>query len=121
MASFHPTPRLILVVEDEALIRDCTVSELESAGFAVIAAGNAQEALVKFEGHADVGTLFTDINMPGEIDGLSLAHMISELRPDVQLIITSGLRPAEGRMPARGHFLMKPYDCAAVSALMNAA
>jgi CheY-like chemotaxis protein len=103
----HPTlQQVVLVVEDEVLIRDCTVVVLEDAGFGVIAAGDAHEALRKFEGHAGVTTLFTDVKMPGEIDGLSLAHMIGQLRPGVQLIITSGLRPDDDRMPEGGHFLL---------------
>jgi DNA-binding response OmpR family regulator len=111
----------ILVVEDEILIRNCTTDHLTDAGFSVIAAGDAEEGLRKFNGHLSVTTLFTDINMPGRFDGLSLAHMICKLRPGVQLIITSGLAPGKGELPEGGHFLTKPYDCISLTALIKAA
>jgi CheY-like chemotaxis protein len=113
---------LILVVEDEALVRVCTAALLEDAGCAVIEAGDAEEALRAFEAHSGVTTLFTDINMPGPINGLSLAHRIFQMRPHVQLILTSGRgSPPEGEMPTGGHFLPKPYDCGQLTALIRAA
>jgi DNA-binding NtrC family response regulator len=112
----------ILVVEDEAMVRGCAVAELADAGFRVIEAANADEALRQFEDHALVTTLFTDINIPGEFDGLSLAHKVFVLRPNVQLIITSGRgEPLESEMPAGGQFLPKPYDCDFLKALIRAA
>ncbi|HZC17290.1 MAG TPA: response regulator [Caulobacteraceae bacterium] len=113
---------LILVVEDEALVRQCAVAQLEDAGFAVIEAADAEEALRSFKDHAAVTTVFTDINMPGEFDGLSLAHQISQLRPGVQLILTSGRgAPLERELPVGGKFLLKPYDCNHLTALIKAA
>jgi CheY-like chemotaxis protein len=113
---------LILVVEDEALVRVCTAALLEDAGCRVIEAGDAEEALRAFEAHDQVTTLFTDINMPGPINGLSLAHRIFRMRPRVQLILTSGRgSPSEDEMPAGGHFLPKPYDCHQLTALIRAA
>ncbi|MEJ0066130.1 MAG: response regulator [Caulobacteraceae bacterium] len=113
---------LVLVVEDEALVRGCTAALLEDAGCEVIEAGNAEEALRAFEAHSQVTTVFTDINMPGPINGLSLAHTIFRMRPQVQLILTSGrASPPDDEMPAGGHFLPKPYDCHQLTALIRAA
>ena len=121
MKTAHPTAPIIIVVEDEVLVRECAVAQLEGAGFNVIAAGDAETALHEFEQRPDVTTLFTDINMPGPFDGLSLAHMVSRLRPLVQLIITSGRSPDASAMPAGVHFLPKPYDCNTLSSLIRAA
>jgi CheY-like chemotaxis protein len=113
---------LILVVEDEALVRGCTAALLEDDGCGVIEAADAEEALRAFAAHALVTTLFTDINMPGTFNGLSLAHKIFQLRPEVQLIVTSGRgSPLESEMPAGGHFLAKPYHHAQLVALIRVA
>jgi CheY-like chemotaxis protein len=118
----RPDKALVLIVEDEALVRVCTAVLLEEAGCEVIEAADGEEALRAFEAHAKVTTVFTDINMPGPIDGLSLAHRIFRLRPQVQLIITSGRGPlTTGAMPAGGVFLPKPYDYAELTALIRAA
>jgi DNA-binding NtrC family response regulator len=113
---------LILVVEDEALVRECTAALLEEAGCGVIEARDAEDALRAFEANGRVTTLFTDINMPGPISGLALAHEIHRLRPAVQLILTSGRGAvAKSEMPAGGHFLPKPYHCSQLTALIRAA
>jgi CheY-like chemotaxis protein len=112
----------VLVVEDEALVRNCTVAQLEDAGFAVIEAADAEEGLREFEDHALVTTVFSDINMPGAFDGLSLMHKIFRLRPKVQLILTSGRGfPPNAEMPAGARFLMKPYNANQLTALIKAA
>jgi CheY-like chemotaxis protein len=122
MSRLIENTRLILVVEDEALVRVCTAALLEDAGCQVIEAGDAEEALRAFEANDQVTTLFTDINMPGPINGLSLAHRIFRMRPRVQLILTSGRgSPSDDEMPAGGHFLPKPYDCHQLTALIRAA
>jgi len=122
MPALRRLPPFILVVEDEALVRGCAVAELEDAGFDVIEAANADEAFRQFEDHALVTTLFTDINMPGEINGLSLAHKIAKLRPNVQLILTSGRgTPLESDMPTGSQFLAKPYNCNLLTSLIKAA
>ena len=121
MSSLTKKTALILVVEDEAIVRVCTAALLEDAGCKVIEAGDAEEALRAFETHAQVTTVFTDINMPGPINGLALAHKIFQMRPHVQLILTSGRgSPPEDEMPAGGHFLPKPYDCQQLTALIRA-
>jgi two-component system, response regulator PdtaR len=122
MRCFNRTSTLILIVEDEALVRVCTAALLLDAGCAVIEAADAEEALRAFEAHDQVTTVFTDINMPGAFSGLSLAHKIFRLRPQVQLILTSGrASPPESEMPAGGHFLPKPYDYDQLTSLIRAA
>lgn len=112
---------VVLIVEDEVLVRICTAALLEDAGCQVIEAADAEEALSAFEAHSEVTTLFTDINMPGRFDGLLLAHRVFELRPHVQLILTSGRAPPpQGAMPAGGHFLPKPYNHRELTALIRA-
>jgi two-component system, response regulator PdtaR len=112
----------VLVVEDEALVRGCTVAQLEDAGFSVIEAGGGEEAMREFEDHALVTTVFSDINMPGAFDGLSLINRIFRLRPDVQLILTSGRDlPFDAEMPLGARFLPKPYFASPLTSMIRAA
>ncbi len=111
----------VLVVEDEALVRSCVAFQFESEGFAVIEAADAEEALRAFEDHPEVEAVFTDCNMPGRFDGLSLLQQIFERRPDVRLILTSGRgEPDPGDMPDGAIFLAKPYDIRSLAALVLA-
>ncbi|HEU0045277.1 response regulator [Sphingomonas sp.] len=101
---------VVLVVDDEPLIRMNAADMLADAGWIAIEAANAAEALVQLAAHPEVTVLFTDINMPGEMDGLDLARRVHDLRPDVHLIITSGkMRPRRDELPGGGEFLGKPY------------
>ena len=122
MPNTDPKAFLILIVEDQALVRVCICEQLEDAGFGVIEAADAEEALISFETHAGVTTLFTDINMPGALDGVALAHKIFSLRPEVQLILTSGrAQPAAHTLPPGARFLAKPYHCKGLTDLIKAA
>ena len=113
---------VVLVVEDEALLRDCVVDQLQDAGFGVIAAANAEQGLQAFDEHGEVTTVFTDMSMPGRFDGLSLMRQVHARRPSVQLILTSGRSaPHRADMPAGVRFLPKPYDCRALKALIRVA
>ena len=113
---------VVLVVDDEPLIRMYARAVLEDAGFAVIEAGNAEEALARLDDRPEISVLFTDINMPGRFDGLELARRVHERRGDVQLIITSGReRPAADQIPDSGAFIAKPYDCTSVARLIRSA
>jgi DNA-binding NtrC family response regulator len=113
---------VVLVVEDENLVRICVAMQLQEAGCAVIEAEDAAEAFREFEAHSGITTVFTDINMPGPFDGLSLVHKVFQLRSSVQLILTSGRgSPLGHEMPAGAHFLPKPYDCTSLAALIMAA
>ena len=102
---------VILVVEDEAIIRMGAVQMLEDAGFTVVEAGNAHDALSILEGRKDVCAIFTDINMPGTMDGMRLARMVRGRWPPIHLIVTSGLVfPNNDDLPPGGKFIPKPYD-----------
>jgi len=104
-------PTGVLRVDDEPLVRALGVDVLEDAGFHVVEAANAHEALQTLESRSDVRVLFTDVNMPGEIDGLALARVVRERRPEVRLLVTSGqARPGPGDLPDTGHFVPKPWD-----------
>jgi CheY-like chemotaxis protein len=119
LSSIRP---FVLVVEDETLVRDCTVAQLEDAGFSVIEAAGGEEAMREFEEHALLTTVFSDINMPGAFDGLSLINQIFRLRPNVQLILTSGRGlPLDAEMPIGARFLPKPYNAHQLTALIRAA
>jgi len=101
---------VILVVEDEAIIRMGAVGMLEEAGFATIEAATADDAIQILEMRADIRAVFTDVNMPGTLDGLRLVRLIRGRWPPIHLIVTSGLiLPGEGDIPAGGRFIRKPY------------
>jgi CheY-like chemotaxis protein len=102
---------LVLIVEDEALVRLVAASMLQDAGFDTLEADTAEDALHVLEEHADVRVLFSDVQLPGAMDGLDLAHLVHDRWPDIGLLLTSGgvtVRPSE--IPDDGDFLPKPYD-----------
>lgn len=104
---------LVLIVEDEILVRVTAVFLLEEAGFGTLEAGSADEAIALLESRKDIQVVFTDINMPGSMDGLRLAHTIRSRWPPLQLVLTSRrLRIRNEDLPERGIFLRKPYDSA---------
>jgi CheY-like chemotaxis protein len=104
-------PPVVLVVDDEPLVRMTAADELDDAGFQVLEAANADEALRVLEERADqVQVLFTDVNMPGSMDGLALAEKVYQRWPHVLLLISSGYaRPHPDEIPDHGHFVQKPY------------
>lgn len=100
----------ILVVEDEPLLLMDAMDMIEDAGFTVYGAAHAAQALALLERHDDIRILFTDIDMPGTMDGLKLAHAVRERWPPVSIIVTSGhVRVETGQLPEHGVFLSKPY------------
>ena len=102
---------VILVVEDEVIIRMGAVQMLEDAGFAVVEASNAHDAMGILENRTDVCAVFTDINMPGTLDGMRLARLVRGRWPPIHLIVTSGLIfPNGDDLPSGGRFIRKPYD-----------
>ena len=106
----------VLVVEDEVLIRMDIVGCLEDAGFDVIEAANADKAIEILEGRDDVRVVFTDVDMPGSMDGLKLAAFVRERWPPIKLIVTSGhVRVEAGDLPAGGRFFKKPYQRARIA------
>ena len=101
---------VVLVVEDESLIRASAVDMVEQAGFEAIAASNADEAIRILESRNDIRAVFTDVQMPGSIDGLKLAQVVKNRWPPVALIVTSGrMTVPESELPNGGRFLGKPY------------
>lgn len=103
-------PKEVLVVEDEPLVRMVAADALVERGIMAWEAGDADEALEVLEQRPMIGVVFTDVNMPGEMDGLGLAHEVSVARPDVKIIVTSGARLVSAEdLPKDGTFLPKPY------------
>lgn len=103
-------PKEVLVVEDEALVRIVLADAMADNGIMAWEAGDATEALQVLNDHPRIGLIFTDVNMPGDMDGLALAREVSSARPDVGLIVTSGARtPGGEELPERATFLPKPY------------
>ncbi|HKF62452.1 MAG TPA: response regulator [Dongiaceae bacterium] len=101
----------VLVVEDEFLIRLAAVAALDHAGFEVLDAGSAEEALSLLVRRGDIAALFTDINMPGGMNGLDLAFEVRRRWPAIGLLLTSGnARPSDLRMLGGARFLAKPYS-----------
>jgi CheY-like chemotaxis protein len=112
-------PVKVLVVEDEALLLFTIADDLRDAGFEVLEASNADEAIRLLGLHADIRLLFTDIDMPGSMDGLRLGAVVRDRWPPVRIIVTSGkVHPGIERLPD-GVFLPKPYTPAAVLAAMS--
>ena len=107
----------VLVVEDEFLLRMDAVDFVGRCGFIMYEASNADEAIQLLELHDDIRAVFTDINMPGTMDGLKLAHYVRGRWPPIKTIITSGQRrPLAEDMPAGSGFIAKPYDLDKVAA-----
>src|SRR5579871_593790 len=104
-------PPKVLVVEDEMLLRMRAVDIVEDAGFTPIEAANADEALAILESRSDVDLLFTDIQMPGSMDGLKLAHAVHERWPSIKIILVSGkLTPTDSERPTDSRFFGKPLE-----------
>jgi two-component system, response regulator PdtaR len=98
----------VLVVEDEILIRELVAEELAEAGYIVVVANDADQAIAILEARQDINLVFTDIDMPGSMDGLKLAAAVRDRWPPVHIIITTGkVRPLE--FPANALFIPKPY------------
>ena len=106
-----PETSRVLVVEDDDLVRLCAVEMLEDAGFTVVEARHADEAWFVLHERTDIGVLFTDVDMPGTMDGVALAERVNENWPDIRLVLTSGRhRFADHEVPDHGLFVPKPYS-----------
>jgi CheY-like chemotaxis protein len=102
---------VILIVEDEALVRLSAVDMLEDAGFRMIEAVNSEQALELLAADSDVQLLFTDVNMPGTIDGFALAREVRDRWPHIGIMVTSAKKaPGPGELPAGSRFEQKPYS-----------
>src|SRR5215218_10195821 len=103
-----PVPN-VLVVEDEMILRMRAVDIVEDAGFNPVEAVNADQAISILESRSDISLLFTDIQMPGSIDGLKLAHAVHDRWPAIKIILVSGqVKPSDSERPADSRFFGKP-------------
>jgi CheY-like chemotaxis protein len=101
---------VVLLVEDEWLLRMDAVEMIRSAGFDVVEAENADDAIEILEVRRDITLVFTDIQMPGSMDGLKLARAVRGRWPPIKIVATSGLVDVgEKDLPEGGRFLAKPY------------
>ena len=110
------SPICVLVVEDETFIRMDAVEMLGAAGFHVVEAANADEAIKELEQNSGIQIIFTDIDMPGSMNGLKLAAAVRDRWPPVKIIATSGhfeIHP--GDLPSGARFISKPYQPAQVA------
>ncbi|MBZ9936932.1 response regulator [Mesorhizobium sp. BR1-1-16] len=106
---------VILLVEDDPLLRMATADDLITAGFRVIEASDADQAILILESGIDIQAVFTDIDMPGSMNGLRLAAAVRDRWPPVKLIVTSGhWEPREDELPEGVPFLRKPYAASAL-------
>ena len=101
----------VLVVEDEMVLRMRAADIVEDAGFMPVEAVNADEAIAILESRSDIAVLFTDIQMPGSMDGLKLAHAVHSRWPDIKIILVSGqVKPSDAERPADSRFFGKPLE-----------
>ena len=112
--------RVVLVVEDEALLRENAVEMIAEAGYDVLEAADADQAIAILEARPDVHVVFTDIQMPGSMDGLKLAKFVRGRWPPIAIVATSGrLALGEGELPEGGVFIPKPYSFGAVATALR--
>jgi len=105
-------PPAVLVVEDDPLVRLDIAIAMSDAGFAVLEADCADAALEMLETRSRISVVFTDIDMPGTIDGLELAHIVAQRWPHIPVLVTSGQKKPDSDEPKA--FFPKPYSPAAV-------
>jgi two-component system, response regulator PdtaR len=111
---------VVLVVEDEALVLFDTAAGLRAYGCEVVEACDADEAIGFLEMRDDVSVVFTDVNMPGPMDGLKLARTVERRWPGVRVIVTSGKSTASRRRDAApACFIGKPYETAHVASVIE--
>lgn len=113
-------PKEVLIVEDEAIVRIAVANALTDRGIMAWEASNAEEALHALGQHPHIGLVFTDVNMPGAMNGLELADHLHLTRPDVDLVVTSGAGLlGDADLPGNGTFVRKPYPAAGVAELVS--
>ena len=115
-----PSRQVVLIVEDEALVRMTALDMIEEAGFEILEATNADEAILLLEARRDITVVFTDIEMPGSMNGLRLAEAVRDRWPPVKIIATSGHYVVrDGDLPSGGLFLAKPYSLSQISSALR--
>jgi CheY-like chemotaxis protein len=114
-------PLVVLVVEDEVLVRMLACDILGDGGYDALEAVSAQEALTLLDARPDIALMFTDVDMPGEINGLGLARLVGLRAPSLPILITSGASAVpKVDLPANGYFLQKPYTPSALLEVVEA-
>lgn len=121
MKQAYPAKKpVVLVVEDESLMLWAAMNIVKEAGFKAIGASDADEAIRVLESRTDIRVVFTDVQMPGSIDGVRLARVVRDRWPPVALIVTSGLRNISAQdLPKGVHFVGKPYPPAAIETALR--
>jgi two-component system, response regulator PdtaR len=115
-----PPRQVVLIVEDEALVRMTAVDMIEEAGFEILKATNADEAILLLKARLDITVVFTDIEMPGSMNGLRLAEAVRDRWPPVKIIATSGHYVVrDGDLPSGGLFLAQPYSLSQISSALR--
>lgn len=110
---------VVLVVEDTAFVRLTALQLVRSAGYEALEAADAEAAILILESRSDIDLVFTDVQMPGAMDGIQLAHSIRERWPPVRLIVASGAAiPKEEVLPEGSPFFGKPYETAEIITAM---
>lgn len=113
-------PAVVLIVEDEMLLRMRAVDMVEDAGYTSVEAVDADEAVAILESRSDIALLFTDIQMPGSMDGLKLAHAVHERWPPIKIILVSGqLKLSKSDIPPNSRFFGKPLGASQMIAEMQ--
>jgi CheY-like chemotaxis protein len=117
-----PLPKpLVLIVEDETLVRLVAASMLQDAGFDTLEVDSADHALRVLERRTDVRVLFSDVQLPGSMDGLHLAAAVHDRWPSIKLLLTSGgVGVRDDEIPDNGRFLSKPYNASQVVGAVRA-
>jgi CheY-like chemotaxis protein len=111
MISQPLAPPVVLIVEDEMLLRMRAVDMVEDAGYNSVEAVDADEAVAILESRSDIALLFTDIQMQGSMDGLGLAHTVHKRWPPIKIILVSGqLQRSNIEIPAHSRFFGKPLE-----------
>lgn len=110
ISDYGAAPAIVLVVEDEPLLRLAAVDLVEAAGFEAVPAADATEAVAILEARTDIRVVITDVDMPRGVDGMKLAAIIRDRWPPIKVIIVSGHMDDPGnRIPAETVFFSKPY------------
>jgi CheY-like chemotaxis protein len=107
---------VVLLVEDEPLVRELGIDLLQEAGFRVLEARTADEAFELLKNRPDVHVIFTDVDMPGSLNGFEFARLVHQGWPDIPILVTSGkMQPGPGDLPDNATFMGKPFRPEAIA------
>jgi CheY-like chemotaxis protein len=113
MINGNDSPHAVLIVEDDQLLMTLTAGIVEDAGFEAIQAGNADQAVAILKARSDIALLLTDVDMPGSMDGVKLAHAVRDRWPPIKIIVVSSRVP-DRDLPPGSRFFCKPYHAGAM-------